>query len=926
MRRTLSILPLLVPLALAGACGGSGEHASGTSAGSGGGASTDPATFASVNASCAYDCPLGSCTETTTPYACQNLDPWAQVPHADSCGAWDGTYPTPVAGQCTTTAPTGDAVKFAGIDPDDASVRVMPDGRRLSPAGADFVFPDQESMTANVVPVAGTGLVLTVDLGYGDHIVRCVDPTQIAAQKPTLGQVNFGNPEALNQGIAYSAPDRVFVASAQGVVQALTLDTTTGVLTRDDAHSVKLPASPLSPGGMFYSSGVAVSADNTRLFVSAVKDTVFLVADVTAGGPTYGAILGQVDLGVEETFNVYVDPNDPTTQFAYVTLWSSHQVLQIDVSDPTKPRVAKSYQVAKDPEGLAFLDARWAVAGNDLGDTLSLLDRTTGSVTSVPVGVAGALPGVEPSSLAWDATAKRLYVTEAGANAVAGYDVDLTQSPPTIVPAGRLPGQWWPSGVVVMADGSLVVTSIMAHGAGPRLPTLEYELLHGGIQSIPAPSAADLTAGEATVTRNGAVAAQSGYAQVQCPAGMGAASDFPIPPTNTGKSSPVIDHVFFVVRENKTFDGLVGDLPGVTGNPANTLEPVAQMDGIWTNLRTLARTFAHSDNFYTSAFISTQGHVWTTYGRSDDYNEREWWVTGYGRNLRGDADSGGVTDEGRPAEGSLFDWLGNNKVPYDILGEIVGGPATAPAGHNPFDPQYPGGIIQSIGYPDVEKACYVAGRARVLCDLGSVVYMTLPNDHTQGLSPGVPTPETMFAVNDEATGMLVDGISHSALWKSSLIVIVEDDPSQGGESVDYHRTILVMASPWLKRAYVSHSHVDISSVHKLIAHVFALPYPNLEVANAALPLDMFSSTPDYTPYTYEKRTYPLACGTQGNHAEQRLQASWDFRDPDAQPGLDAQVMRWLRGQQLETLTPRLEREVTQRERARAARRAHDDDD
>jgi hypothetical protein len=200
--------------------------------------------------------------------------------------------------------------------------------------------------------------------------------------------------------------------------------------------------------------------------------------------------------------------------------------------------------------------------------------------------------------------------------------------------------------------------------------------------------------------------------------------------------------------------------------------------------------------------------------------------------------------------------------------------------------------------------------------------MTLPNDHTQGVAPMTPTPETMFAVNDEATGMLVDAISHSALWKSSLVIVIEDDPAQGGESIDYHRTILVMASPWLKRAYVSHQHLDVSSIHKLIAHIFALPYPNVEVENAALPLDMFTSTPDYTPYTYEKRTRMLACGTSGTHAEVRLTASWDFDEPDAQPGLDAQVARWLRGQQLTELGPMLEREVAARERRRADRGLH----
>jgi hypothetical protein len=927
MRRCFLLAALMGSVGLAGGCGGSNKANSSattssssaggstsSSSGSGGtGGAVDPGTFAlTFPQSCAYSCPVDQCVEQTTPYACPNLGDWSTIPHDPmACPTWDGKYPTPAAGKCSATMPSGDAVKLAGVDPASASVRIMPDGRRLTPAGDDFVFPDPETMTANVVPVAGTSFLLTLDLGYGDHIVRTVDPAKIASQSPVLGQVNFSNPEALNQGITFSPPNRVFVASAQGVVQALSLDTTTGALTRDDAHSVTMPASPKSPGGMFYSSGVAVSADNTKLFVSPVKDTVFVVADVTAGGSTYGTILGQVDLGVDETFDVYVDPHDPTTHFVYVTMWSTHQVLEIDVSTPAMPKVARSFMVEKDPEGLAFLDARWIVVGNDLGDSLSILDRTTGMVTTVPISSGMALMGQEPSSLAFDATSSRLYVTHAGTNALGVYSVDMTQTPPTIAPLGRLPTSWWPSGVVVLADGSVAVTNIMGHGTGPRQPMQEYELLHGGIQRIPMPQTADLTAGEAAVTKNNAVGALAGSSQVQCPPG---ADDFPIPATNTGKPSSSIDHVIFVVRENKTFDGIFGDFSGVTGDPTLTLLPAAQMDGTWTNIRKLAKTFAHADNYYTDAFISTQGHLWATHGRTDDYNEREWWVTGYGRNLRGDPDSGGVVDMGRPSEGSMFAWLGNNKVKYDILGEAVGLPENAPT-----DLKYPGGFIQSIGYPDVEKACYTAGRERVLCNLGSVVYMTLPNDHTQGVSPTTPTPETMFAVNDEATGMLVDGVSHSPLWKSSLVVIIEDDPAQGGESVDYHRTILVMASPWLKRAYVSHQHLDVSSVHKLIAHIFALPYPNLEVESAALPLDMFTSTPDYTPYTYEKRTRMLACGTKGMHAEARLTASWDFDRADEQPGLDAQVTRWLTGRQLTELPPRLLREVEARELQKAER-------
>ena len=185
-------------------------------------------------------------------------------------------------------------------------------------------------------------------------------------------------------------------------------------------------------------------------------------------------------------------------------------------------------------------------------------------------------------------------------------------------------------------------------------------------------------------------------------------------------------------------------------------------------------------------------------------------MTGYGRNLRGDGDSGGVTDQGRPAEGSLFDWLGNNGVPYDVLGEIVGGPSSAPPGHNPIDAHYPGGIIQSIGYPDVEKACYVAGRARVLCDLGNVdLHDPAQRPHPAASPPARPprrpcSPSTTRRPACSSTPSPTAPCGR-ARWSSSL----EDDPSMGGESVDYHRTILVMVSPWMKRGYVSHAHVDM---------------------------------------------------------------------------------------------------------------------
>src|SRR5262249_54297645 len=160
------------------------------------------------------------------------------------------------------------------------------------------------------------------------------------------------------------------------------------------------------------------------------------------------------------------------------------------------------------------------------------------------------------------------------------------------------------------------------------------------------------------------------------------------------------------------------------------------------------------DNYYTAANQSTQGHVWTTYGRSSDFNERTWAISGGGHDARA-IPGGGVIEAGRPVEGSLFDWLGQNDVGSAIFAEIVRRPAKI-ISPTPIDFFYPGGPFQNIGYNDLEKACYLAGRVRVRCNTRDFAYITLPNDHTFGVSASNPTPETFCAVNDEATGMLVD--------------------------------------------------------------------------------------------------------------------------------------------------------------------------
>jgi hypothetical protein len=363
-------------------------------------------------------------------------------------------------------------------------------------------------------------------------------------------------------------------------------------------------------------------------------------------------------------------------------------------------------------------------------------------------------------------------------------------------------------------------------------------------------------------------------------------NDFPIPATNTEGPSKMIKHVIVVVRENKTYDSVMGDMTDLgNGDPKLIMAPdTATQSAVWQNARAIAGTFTNFDNFYTDAEQSVQGHIWTVYGRTNDYVERVWLST-WGRNSRPPTEPT-TSKQSAPEEGTIFHWLGNNGIDYDNMGEIVG---NAPNG---LDGKYPG-LVYASEVPDINKSCYMAGRIRLSCNLKPFTYAIQPNDHTVGASAGAPAPEVMIAVNDEATGMLIDGLSHSPNWKDTLVIITEDDPQDGADHVDLHRTVMWLVSPWVRRKYISHGHYDMSSVYKLVAHIFGIPYNNEYIQSAILPSDAFTSTPDYTPYTYLPRTITAPCNGAGNkHA--KAAEKWDFADPDEQPGLSEQVEEMMR--------------------------------
>ncbi len=887
---TRSAFAVLLACGASGACGSSPK----TSPGAPPTPLPDPADFVAglkSNTSCALSC-NAACQEAATPWTCPALADWSLIPHDTPCGSWDGSSPPPVTpGACSATEPTGDALaktSYSGVP------IILPDGRRLAPAGTEWLFTEANlpgGFPGSSLLVPGTRWLVVGDEGYDTNALRVIDTAILRAggtTSPVVSTVVWNPPQGISFGLAYSTVSNVLYVTADASaaeVLAFDIDATSGKLTQDDKMAITLAMGTLP-------QALSISPDGKTLLVGQGLDTKVLAFSLDAA--TYGKPTATIDLGVSDVFALAFDPNDATGNTAYATMWTS----PISYSDVTKMMLqqidvsgakATTIPVGQAPESIVFLDARYAVVANALTDSLSVVDRPAATVAAtVPIAALGETHGAGPSVLAYDPPRNRLYAALSSLDGIAAFDVATTGAPPTITLAGVVPTAWWPTSLAVdPADGTLYITNGKGHGSGTDDKPRDFtdgevaELIRGSVQAVPFQTASALTATTATFTTQNQVGSLAGYSSVQC---NGAPYDFPVPQAVTDGASQQIQYVFFIERENKTFDDIFGDVPGLDGDPALVMSP-GNEDRIWPNTRALGAAFSHLQNYYSDAEQSIQGHAWTVFGRTTDYTERRW-LDIWGRGEFGVGTSPGVGINTSPAEGTIFEWLAASNVTFENMGELIGGLAYR-------DPQWPGGSTSST-IPDPQGACYIAARARVLCNDKSFTFVWLPNDHTLGLTAGAPTPALMIASNDEATGMIVDGISHSPLWPNSLIVITEDDPNTGGDHVDLHRSIALFASPWVKRGYVSPAHYDIASIHKLFAHVFGKPYRNSTIADAPLPLDLFTSTPDYTPYQYIPRAYQdLSCngsGTTGSKAAE----GWDFTEPDNQPGLSQQVWESLR--------------------------------
>lgn len=742
---------------------------------------------------------------------------------------------------------------------------------------------------------AGTGYTVYASGGPNDVVdVFALDANGVLTLQKTIPvTVPDPNPSAAdvkpNSGLAspgglWLSPDgaHLYFVNNNGFTVSV-IDTATNT-------EVGTPA----PVGFFPYTAVQ-SADGSKLYVSnwgvadrAFNDTYKASYDPAThagdGSPFIGGVAG----------NLFANPvTDPARNSSLSVLDVNGSTLTpagsiplglpidgVEVAGGTHPSalaIATSrgqdalYVADANEDRIAVVDTRANRLVGKFGlPSILIPGRDQGDVAGQGQGPLDEALGTTPNGLAVSPDQTRLYVAEAGLNAVAVFDISRPFMPRFL---GRIPTGWYPTGVAVSRDGSsLYVINAKGfgnphnfQGAVPGSP--DVNLVFGTAQKIDLQSL-DLAAATRQVADN-----TFRRVDEQDDHGFAEARDH-------------IKHVIFILRENKSYDSYFGDDAVLNARGADGLPAyAAQFGGFVPNTKKLAETFAVGDNAYADSEESDAGHFFALAGQSTDYQQK----TLLNRFTRPFINTKNEDPENYPLRGFLFNHFARAGLSYRDYGDLVRlsgyddyshpnacsddpypgcDPATEPRNttaptvglggnfteatpalavlKDHIDPVYPG---WNVRITDQRRANEFIKDYGALIDEGKApafTFVWLPNDHTG--SAGGKTPQEEVADNDLALGRIVDFVSHSPIWKSSAIFVTADDAQGSADHVNAHRSYTFVVSPWAKRATVVNRLSSTVSIPKTIEEIFGLPAMSLGDLVANDLSDYFTDTPDYTPY------------------------------------------------------------------------------
>ena len=700
---------------------------------------------------------------------------------------------------------------------------LLPNGWYISPAGKQIQLG---GFPLRVVAVPHTQYAVITSNGYGDHFLAVLDAR--------TGTVKSRMPIREGwMGLAASSDGRTIYAAAGDEDRVLAYRLRKGELT-------PLAAVPFPKGS--FPAGLALSDDGRVLYAAGNLSNSAIAVDIHTHKVLFNVPVGH---------KPYACAIHPFMDRLYISNWGGDTV---SILNSHTGSLVGTVQVGEKPNDILVTPNGKAVfVANGDGNSVSVIDAATDQVLEqIEVSFqTTTLPGTMPNALALSSNGTTLYVANADNNAVAVVDVS---NPSRCIVRGFIPTGWFPTGLTVVPKRPTDVL-VVANGKGAQSfgigsllkPGENYNtsgnftgrLLQGTISFIPEPSRLLLRKYTQQVRENWPQTAQL---------------KAPDAPFALGRDCP-IKHLFYIIKENRTYDQVLGDMPEGNGDARYTLFGRQ----ITPNQHALARQFTLIDNLYHNAESSATGHFWTDSAYSTEYVEKLWPSTYSGRGGRASRPDYHDDEDDNPTSGFLWDECARHGVSYRSYGEfssVLG----AQAGHaraatrnliDHVNVDYLGSDAIA-SFSDLQRYAVWHKEFEQFVEAGSMPafqIISLPGDHTLGTRPDALTPQAMVAENDLVLGKMIDDISHSKFWKDSAVFVIEDDSQSGPDHIDCHRTTAFVLSPYVRRAFVDHTMYSSVSILRTMEKILGLP-PMTQYDGVATPMwPLFQAQPDMTPYT-----------------------------------------------------------------------------
>ena len=751
----------------------------------------------------------------------------------------------------------------------------LPNGWSLSPAGKSLPLGD---LPLNMVVSKSGKLIAITNNGQSTQTIQLINTvTDKQLDEVVIAKSWYG--------LKFSADEKKLYASGGNDNWILQYNIIQNKLILADSFLLgKKMKDLISPAGIEVDDAAqrmyVVTKENNSLYLIDLK-TKQVLQKIKLDGEAYSCLLSK----------------DKKT--LYISCWGCDKIILFD----TKLMIVKqSIAVGDNPNEMIINKSNTHLfVANANDNSVSIIDLATNKVieTLNAALYPNAPSGSTTNGLALSADDKTLYIANADNNCLSVFDVSKIGASKA---KGFIPVGWYPTNVKVIGNKIYVTNgkgfSSQANPYGPNpyrsREAVIYQqgdtskpmgvqyiagLFKGTLSIISTPSDKQLAIFSKVVYAN------TPYTKAKELNADGLAGN-PVP-KKVGDKSP-IKYVFYIIKENRTYDQILGDM--VKGNGDTSL--VLFGKNVTPNQHNLANDFVLLDNFYVDAEVSADGHNWSMGAYSTDYLEKTWPTNYGGRGGRYDAEGNRSVANNR--DGFIWDNCKRNKVSYRTYGEFADeGKANIPALKNNMCNYYTG---YNMTVKDTTRFAQWKRDFDSLIAINAVPQLNtvrFGNDHTEGLRKGRPSPNAHVADNDMAVGMFIEYLRKSSIWNESVVFILEDDAQNGADHVDAHRSPAYVAGGFVKRNFVDHSMYSTSSVLRTIELILGLP-PMTQYDAAAMPMWRCfankSAASDYTAVT------PLINLNEKNIAEnkwQRRSEEFNLAVEDAAPDLELNEIIWV---------------------------------